>query len=182
MVFLYIKFAVAVFTGTGVYFCRLRRKKIINPIIANTPNKTPKAIPIFAPLERFLCRSTCRGAVGVDVADFVDVDADDEVEDVLLELLELLELLLLLRLVDVELVPLVDDTRLEVPVELDVLFSGIVVDPLTITSVVPPIMVVSPDIENLESTGIVVGPSMTNSVVPPITVSEPGRPVICTPG
>jgi hypothetical protein len=100
----------------------------------------------------------------------------------LLELLELLQLLLLLLLLDVELVPLVDDTRLEVPVELDVLFSGIVVDPLTITSVVSSRTVVSPDIENLESTGIVMGPLITNSVVPSIRVTEPGRPVICAPG
>jgi hypothetical protein len=155
---------------------------IINPIIAKTPNKTAKAIPIFAPVESLL-RDFNRGeAVGVDVADFLDVDDDDEVEDVLLELLELLELLLPLVLLDVELVPLVDDTRLEVPVELDVLFSGTVVDPLTITSVVSSRTVVSPDIENLESTGIVVGPLITNSVVPSITVSEPGRPGICAPG
>jgi hypothetical protein len=153
---------------------------MIDAIIAETAINTANAIPIFAPVESpflFVCIEGVGVGVGEDECEVVEVV---EEEDDLLELLERV-LLLLLLLRELERVLLVNDTKLEVIVDLAVGFNGTVVGPLTITSVIPEMTVVSPEIEKAELNGIVAGPVMTTSVVPSITVSEPGKGV-CLPG
>lgn len=54
---------------------------------------------------------------------------------------------------------------------------GTVVAPSTSIKVVPSMTAVFPEIEKLGFTGIVVGPGIMSSVVPSITVRDPARPV-----
>jgi hypothetical protein len=156
----------------------------MNAIIARRARSTANAMPTFAPVESpfFLC--VCVDGEGVGVAEEeceVLEEVDEEVDD-LLELLEReLLLLLLLLLRELERVLLIDDTELEVAVELAVGVTGTVVGPLTITSVTPDMTVVKPESEKAELTGIVAGPVRTTSVVPSMTVMEPGKEV-CLPG
>jgi hypothetical protein len=153
---------------------------MIDAISARRAMNTANAMPTFAPVESpfflFVCIEGVGVGVGEDEREVVEVV---EEEDDLLELLE--RVLRLLLLWELERVLLVNDTKLEVIVDLAVGFNGTVVGPLTITSVIPEITVVSPEIEKAELNGIVAGPVMTTSVVPSITVSEPGKGV-CLPG
>jgi hypothetical protein len=118
-------------------------------------------------------------AVGVCAAEG-ECDVNEEAEEVV-DLLESLEGILLVLLWELEKVLFIDDTKLALTAKLAVVCNGTVVGPLTMTSVIPEITVVNPEIEKAELTGIVAEPVMTTSVVPPMTVREPGKEV-CLPG